>query len=151
MATCPRCGSTVRHGSDWCTLCFADLRPVPPRRAAPDPLVVSARPPAAMSTVMAGTTTSPAPATTVEADVEGGAVIACTSCGEPVTLMVGVCGTCGAGLFDKLKQDTAHLVLPVIGDVMRFGKGARAGLAIGFAVLFIVLLFTVITILGHVV
>ena len=27
---CPRCSAHVRTGSDWCTLCYADLRPVPP-------------------------------------------------------------------------------------------------------------------------
>jgi len=27
---CPRCSAHVRAGSDWCTLCYADLRPVPP-------------------------------------------------------------------------------------------------------------------------
>ena len=27
---CPRCSAHVRTGSDWCTLCYADLRPAPP-------------------------------------------------------------------------------------------------------------------------
>ena len=26
---CPRCSAHVRTGSDWCTLCYADLRPAP--------------------------------------------------------------------------------------------------------------------------
>jgi len=26
---CPRCAALVRHGSQWCTLCYADLRPAP--------------------------------------------------------------------------------------------------------------------------
>ena len=25
--SCPRCGAHVRTGSDWCTLCYTDLRP----------------------------------------------------------------------------------------------------------------------------
>ena len=31
---CPRCSAHVRTGSDWCTLCYADLRPAPPVVAA---------------------------------------------------------------------------------------------------------------------
>jgi hypothetical protein len=30
---CPQCAAHVRAGSDWCTLCYADLRPAP----APEP------------------------------------------------------------------------------------------------------------------
>jgi hypothetical protein len=32
---CPRCSAHVRTGSDWCTLCYADLRPAPEVAAAP--------------------------------------------------------------------------------------------------------------------
>ena len=39
---CPQCAAHVRAGSDWCTLCYADLRPAPapvpaPATAAADP------------------------------------------------------------------------------------------------------------------
>ena len=37
--SCPRCGAHVRTGSDWCTLCYTDLRPADQRPAvepAPD-------------------------------------------------------------------------------------------------------------------
>ena len=43
---CPRCSAHVRTGSDWCTLCYADLRPAPPVVAAaeaPEPAAVPAR------------------------------------------------------------------------------------------------------------
>ena len=36
---CPRCSAQVRAGSDWCTLCYADLRPAPPEPVAPEPVV----------------------------------------------------------------------------------------------------------------
>ena len=42
---CPRCSAHVRTGSDWCTLCYADLRPAPPVVAAaeaPEPAAVPA-------------------------------------------------------------------------------------------------------------
>jgi hypothetical protein len=35
---CPQCAAHVRAGSDWCTLCYADLRPAPaPVASAPAP------------------------------------------------------------------------------------------------------------------
>ena len=155
VASCPRCGSTVRRGSDWCTLCFADLRPVPPPRVSPEPM-------RAKSIPTAGTPVAAPDGAVVVLDLPASdgepvagakplVAIACASCGEPVALDVAVCGACGTGLFDRLKQDQTTLVLPVIGDVMRFGKGARAGIAIGFAALVIVILFTLITVLGLVI
>ena len=42
---CPRCSAHVRTGSDWCTLCYTDLRPPPPAAAAveaPEPAAVLA-------------------------------------------------------------------------------------------------------------
>ena len=32
---CPQCSAQVRTGTDWCTLCFANLRPAPAVSAAP--------------------------------------------------------------------------------------------------------------------
>jgi hypothetical protein len=34
---CPQCSAQTSPGADWCTLCFADLRPPPPVVAAPEP------------------------------------------------------------------------------------------------------------------
>ena len=40
--SCPRCGAHVRTGSDWCTLCYTDLRPADQREPVPaEPVVVS--------------------------------------------------------------------------------------------------------------
>ncbi|HEU4912093.1 MAG TPA: hypothetical protein VFV76_09360 [Actinomycetes bacterium] len=41
---CPRCSAHVRAGSQWCTLCYADLRPAPavPREPAPTPELAAA-------------------------------------------------------------------------------------------------------------
>ena len=46
---CPRCSAHVRTGSDWCTLCYADLRPAPPVRepvaaVEPEPVAASVEP-----------------------------------------------------------------------------------------------------------
>ena len=37
---CPRCGALGRAGSDWCTLCYADLRPQPEPVPEPEPALV---------------------------------------------------------------------------------------------------------------
>jgi hypothetical protein len=37
---CPRCSAHVRAGSDWCTLCYADLRPAAAEPVAPVPTPV---------------------------------------------------------------------------------------------------------------
>jgi hypothetical protein len=39
---CPACGSLVRPGADWCSLCHADLRPAPERT--PEPALVDVAP-----------------------------------------------------------------------------------------------------------
>lgn len=44
---CPRCSAHLRAGSDWCSLCYADLRPAPeppPTPVAPPASVESPEP-----------------------------------------------------------------------------------------------------------
>lgn len=48
---CPRCAAHVRAGSDWCTLCYADLRPAP-EPAVPTPVApAEGTPPVALAEV----------------------------------------------------------------------------------------------------
>jgi hypothetical protein len=54
---CPRCGAHARRGAQWCTLCYADLRPAPARsrRAEPVRVTVPATPdPAPVAVAMTG-------------------------------------------------------------------------------------------------
>lgn len=49
---CPRCSAHLRAGSDWCSLCYADLRPAPAepvaaRADAPSPSALATDPSAA--------------------------------------------------------------------------------------------------------
>ena len=44
---CPQCAAHVRAGSDWCTLCYADLRPAPAPAPAPEPVAVALEEPTA--------------------------------------------------------------------------------------------------------
>ena len=41
---CPRCGAHSRPGAQWCTLCYADLRPAPARSRRADPALVTVPP-----------------------------------------------------------------------------------------------------------
>jgi hypothetical protein len=50
---CPSCAAAVRKGADWCTLCYADLRPAPAvadRAPYPKPSVAPTSAPAAVRT-----------------------------------------------------------------------------------------------------
>lgn len=116
-AVCPTCGATTRGDADWCSLCFADLRPAPaPRRS--EPAAARAAAPAALV-------------------AEGGApppAVACPTCREPRAVDATPCPTCGAGLFDGLRTESiAHLRVPLLGDLMRFGRAARSAIALAIA------------------
>jgi hypothetical protein len=63
--SCPRCGAHVRTGSDWCTLCYTDLRPADQRPAVPaaEPVVPPALSDALEPAPVAATPDLPATAT----------------------------------------------------------------------------------------
>lgn len=50
---CPQCSATVRPDADWCTLCYADLRPAPPPAPEPAPEPVAAMPAHVMAAAVA--------------------------------------------------------------------------------------------------
>ena len=117
----------MRPGSDWCTLCFADLRPVPPPRPAP---VVPAPAPTPGSAAPAGTAVA----------APGVGVVPCTVCGTDMLLSSTTCPACGSGLFDGLRtSSTATLTLPLLGDLMRFPQGLRIAIALTVSVLAVAL------------
>ena len=62
---CPRCGAHARRGAQWCTLCYADLRPAPARSRRADPVPVTVPP------TPASTPATPAPPVSVAAAGRG--------------------------------------------------------------------------------
>ncbi|HET9945189.1 MAG TPA: hypothetical protein VFR56_06020 [Actinomycetes bacterium] len=48
--SCPRCGAHVRTGSDWCTLCYTDLRPADQREPVAAPAAEPTEPTAGLPT-----------------------------------------------------------------------------------------------------
>lgn len=133
---CPRCAALVRPGTQWCTLCYADLRPTPPAPpeppAAPVPLAPP-RPPAAASSETIDPLT--APLALLEHAPDGHAVAQlsaaephtqlsqpratwpCATCGASVPLDESTCTSCGAGFLEG--------TLPVDAVLGRLLGGAR--------------------------
>ncbi|HET9186686.1 MAG TPA: hypothetical protein VFN80_01925 [Acidothermaceae bacterium] len=119
---CPRCAALVRPGSQWCTLCYADLRPAPPREPVPEPeptsSVESVAPPRATAQPVPVAASSElldpltAPLALLEARVDAPAreaaaeptttqpVWPCARCGATVPLNEPNCTSCGAGFLE---------------------------------------------------
>lgn len=123
---CPRCAAFVRPGSQWCTLCYADLRPAPaiephsepaayaepPARgdAVPNPpshaldpltapLALLDREPAAPDAPRAGKHAAPAD------EAESG--WPCAACGATAPFDEVSCPSCGAGFLENVDTDTS--------------------------------------------
>lgn len=143
-ARCPSCAATVRAGSPWCTLCYADLRPKP----APEPPPVLQAPPAAsygtpaLDPLLAPAPTAAGPtAGTSGAGTTAGASAGtsgavptwpCTTCGAANAITLPACASCGAGFLSRLRETEGPLLeLPVVGDLGAMSRGQRLGLAAG--------------------
>jgi len=131
---CPHCRGALGAQAQWCTQCWADLRPPPPASepgsAAVDPAVEVVDDGAASSRIRL-----PAP----RAGDAGG--WPCSGCGQtnPVELMT--CAACGTGfLADLRRQSGPVLALPLVGDVTLLSRGQRMGLAGGVVLLLMLLI-----------
>ena len=123
---CPRCAALVRPGSQWCTLCYADLRPAPPT---PAPLPQPA-PAAASSEVFDPLTVplallergvdEPSPGQAPSAQPQPvHAGWPCATCGATVPLEEPSCTSCGAGFLAGTVP-----VDPVLSRLSRGSNGA---------------------------
>ena len=140
---CPRCGAHSRLGAQWCTLCYADLRPAPARsrRAAPVPVTVPPTPtptPTPVSVTAAGRGKHARQGTTVEESVP--------QSGLPTR----------ASDEEALRKADAMLAMlaleqtkPLPGLAGRLdSKGARVALTVGGMALVGLFLFLVMAVLG---
>jgi uncharacterized protein (DUF983 family) len=74
--------------------------------------------------------------------------LACPTCGVDMGVAQ-QCPACGSSLFAALARDsTPRLVLPVLGDLMRFSRNTRLLLAAGVSLAFSVLVVLVSALLG---
>lgn len=134
LTACPACGSALRPGAPWCTLCYIDLRsapeldPAPTTEAyaepAPEPLLV-AQP-------QAGADRPP------DADPQAGPTWPCSRCGDRNALALDACSACGASFLAAVRDDKIALIVPGIGDLMTMSRGKRLGLAFGAVVVLVV-------------
>lgn len=117
---CPRCGASARPDAPWCTQCYLDLRA--PASGAAAPRAYAAPPAAAAPRGSAGPASWPC------------------ACGAGNALSEDVCTSCGLGFLAGLRAaDAPELVLPLVGDLSRFGRTQRTGAAVGLVLLTVVL------------
>jgi hypothetical protein len=177
---CPACGAATPETVPWCSLCFADLRPVPAAAVpAPRPAAPESVPPAVPGRADDPPDPLTAPISTLldpPADVVGPAVVATTpTAGETApAALPGVvdsivadatwpCSRCGAQvalLLDACEECGAGFLtgavapptmsLPLVGDVAALSKVQRFGLAAGLAVGLVVVFIALATIGGAV-
>ena len=136
LTACPACGAALRPGAPWCTLCYADLRPVP--AAAPAPV------PAAAPTSTALPMPAPAPPPVDAADP--GPTWPCSRCASLNAFALSRCAPCGADFLAAVRDDDVGLVLPGLGDLTTMSRGRRMAIAFG-AVAALVLPLALVTLL----
>ncbi len=143
---CPRCAALVRPGSQWCTLCYADLRPAPAEpepqpELEPAPSQHSVPPPNATAQPATAAASSDlfdpltAPLALLERDSEGPAAAEsaaepstvakagwpCATCGATVPLDEPNCTSCGAGFLEG--------TLPVDAVLGRLSAGSHGAVS----------------------
>ena len=151
---CPHCSALLRSGAQWCTLCYADLRPAPE----PEPVAVSARKP---SYAQGATPGAPADALTdleaaAQAVVQQGAPATeadptatpkgwpCTGCEAIVSFDEDACPTCGTRFLDGARGEPNLLDrigpggLPVTTQTLIIAGGAFAMIAVIVAAMYII-------------
>jgi len=122
-ARCPQCAALVRPGSQWCTLCYADLRPRPIEPVVPVAPVAPVTPSAGAPTSSALAVEPFDPLTAPLALLERGGVAPetgevaaetpasvkagwpCARCGATVALDETSCTSCGAGFLEGTLTD----------------------------------------------
>ena len=147
---CPQCGASARADADFCGQCYADFRPPVPQPSAP----VAPAPTASYGIPASDPLALPLPEVTVPTQVapEEPAVAAplaaavpgrhgvperqitwpCVRCSAKNDIDATVCQTCGTSFLQTVSEETrVTLKLPVVGDIHRFSRGQRAGLAFG--------------------
>jgi RNA polymerase subunit RPABC4/transcription elongation factor Spt4 len=150
---CPHCSALLRSGAQWCTLCYADLRP----RPEPEPVAVSARTPSYAAGAIAEASGDPHAALEAaayalarpaqpgaEADLAVPAGWPCTGCEAVVPFDEDVCPTCGTRFLEGARGQPDFLDrigpggLPVSQQWLIISGGALAMIAVIVAAMYII-------------
>jgi hypothetical protein len=173
---CPACAASVPEGAPWCTLCYADLRPVSAPTAevaapaAPVDVLGELFPVSAPAVLLADPVTEREPQAQLlphrepqwqpqpqpqpqpheqlaEApQQESGTTWPCLACGEQMPLEATLCGHCGASFLPTATMPT--LKLPGLGVISNLEGGAKAMVIVGGAVVITILFFVAALVLG---
>lgn len=159
---CPGCGARLSPAAQWCSLCFADLRPAPapapsasePPVTRPDavPLPSEVTPQAAAGSPAGASIAGATVASATQLSAPGAAARPtwpCSGCGASVDVELDACPACGIGFLGALRSSSTGIELPIVGDLRRFSDRSRVLLAagIGLAIAFVLVLLTAL--LGH--
>jgi hypothetical protein len=142
----------VRAEATFCGQCYADFRPPPPPAPSVPSLPLTPAPNAAYGPPAADPLTAPLldvvlPAGAVPAQAAAPeaaqpkktATWPCSRCDAVNELTAVVCHICSAPFLATVAEETkVSLVLPGVGDLSRYGRGQRAGIA--FMALMIILI-----------
>jgi RNA polymerase subunit RPABC4/transcription elongation factor Spt4 len=151
---CPHCSALLRAGAQWCTLCYADLRPKPE----PEPVAVSAGTPSLTSGAAPGAPADSLTALEAAAQAlvqqaapgtEADPSVAprgwpCTGCEAIVSFDEDACPTCGTRFLDGARggPDLLDRIgpggLPVSTQTLIIAGGAAAIIAIILAAMYII-------------
>jgi hypothetical protein len=160
-SACPSCGAAAKAEATFCGQCYADFRPPPPPPVVAAPAVVAPAQRAAYGVPGADPLTAPlldvvlpvaAPAAAAPGAVVNPLPVKvptwpCTRCDTANPIDASICSLCGGGFLAVVsEQGRISMKLPVVGDISRYSRGQRAGIAIG-ALLVLLLPLALITLL----
>ncbi|HEV7757267.1 MAG TPA: zinc ribbon domain-containing protein [Mycobacteriales bacterium] len=145
VTRCPQCGARVGEGAEWCTQCYADLRPPAPEVAAP----VSSAPGPAESPEPPEAEPGPPVAARARHRAPGGDTPApgwpCPQCGTVNDLAAAACSSCGSGFLAALAADRG---IPTVPALTGLSRGARIAVALGSVAGILALLAAVLWLFG---
>jgi hypothetical protein len=146
---CPHCSALLRSGAQWCTLCYADLRPKPE----PEPVAVSTREPSYAASATAGAPADPpspleaaAQALLSQDTPETAAGWPCSGCEAIVSFDEDSCAACGTRFLEGARGEPDLLDrigpggLPVSTQTLIIAGGAVAIIAVIVATLYLIAL-----------
>jgi hypothetical protein len=150
---CPQCSAHTSPGADWCTLCFADLRPPPPVEELPEP-----PPPLDLPSVESASGLEEAADSPVEPGGSGNGkhARAATTYDESLPLSTGLprdaasMAELDARAVEMLAQLAADTDRPLGPIAARLDSTSAQAMAAGFGfLLLVVIALLVMTVLGH--
>jgi hypothetical protein len=143
---CRACGAAVPDQAQWCSLCYADLRPPAPVR---EPVSVPAGPSTPAGVADPAAADAPAQPARTPQPPRQEPRWPCPRCGVSVLMSLEACPDCGAG-FLAGATDTTATRLPLVGDVQRMNHGQRLLVGGAISIVLMVVFVLIAEIGGHI-